>query len=246
LYNGLNDLPGRPGKWRTAMPHEHHLFQFNCDAVLFDLDGVLVDSRHCVERHWLEWASQHHLNPDKVLHYAHGRRTVETIRLVAPHLDAEREATELEAGEAYDTDGLVKIPGALELLQSIPPDAWGIATSGTHATASTRLAFGGLPVPDVLISGEDVVAGKPDPEPYLFAALMLGVKPTSCVVIEDAPAGIQAGHAAGMHVVGVISSAYLAEELSQAEVVVRKLGDIEVFQAQVPGQARLIVRVKGI
>ncbi|HEX7432936.1 MAG TPA: HAD-IA family hydrolase [Anaerolineaceae bacterium] len=235
-----------PGKWRSAIPHEHHLFQFDVDAVLFDLDGVLVDSRHCVERHWLEWAGQHHLNTDKVLHYAHGRRTVETIRLVAPYLNVEREATELETEEAYDTAGLVKIPGALELLQSIPPDAWGIATSGTHATASTRLAFGGLPVPDVLISAEDVVAGKPDPEPYLFAAIMLGVKPASCVVIEDTPAGIQAGRAAGMHVVGVISSAYPAEELSQAQVVVRKLGDIEVVQAQKTGLARLIVRVKGI
>ena len=228
------------------MPHEHSIFQFNCDAILFDLDGVLVDSRHCIERHWQEWASQHQLNLDKVLHYAHGRRTVETIRLVAPELDAEREASELEAAETSDTAGLVKIPGALELLQSIPANAWGIATSGTHATALTRLAFGGLPVPDVLISSEDVAAGKPDPEPYLFAALMLGAKPANCVVIEDAPAGIQAGHAAGMHVVGVISSMYAAKELSQAEVIVRKLGDIEVFQAPAHGLARLIVRLNGI
>lgn len=229
------------------MPHHEHLiYQFDCDAVLFDLDGVLVDSRHCVERHWLEWASRHNLNKDKVLHYAHGRRTVETIRLVAPQLDAEREAAELEASEAIDTVGLVKITGALELLQSIPPDSWGIATSGTHAIATTRLAFAGLPVPDVLISAEDVIAGKPDPEPYLFAAMMLGVKPTSCVVIEDAPAGIQAGRAAGMHVVGVISSAYPAEELSHAHVIVRKLGDIEVVQTQGAGLGRLIVRLKGI
>ncbi len=103
------------------MPHEHPLFQYDCDAVLFDLDGVLVDSRHCIEHHWLEWANQHQINIDKVLHYAHGRRAVETIRLVAPHLDAEREAAELWAIEAQDTAGLVKIPGALELLQSIPP-----------------------------------------------------------------------------------------------------------------------------
>jgi mannitol-1-/sugar-/sorbitol-6-phosphatase len=229
------------------MPHhEHDFYQFDCDAILFDLDGVLVDSRHCVERHWLEWANQHHLNKDKVLHYAHGRRTVETIRLVAPELDAEREASVIEASEANDTAGLVIIPGALELLQSIPADAWGIATSGTHAIASTRLTFGGLPVPEVLISSEDVVAGKPDPEPYLFAAMMLGVKPAHCVVIEDAPAGIQAGRAAGMHVVGVISSAYPAEQLSGAHVIVRKLGDIEVVQSKGIGLARLIVRMKGI
>ncbi len=228
------------------MPHEHHLFQFGCDAVLFDLDGVLVDSRHCIERHWVAWANQHNLNTDKVLHYAHGRRTLETIRLVAPHLDAEREAAQLEESEAFDTVGLTKIPEALGLLQSIPAGAWGIATSGTRATASTRLAFGGLPVPDVLISSEDVVAGKPDPEPYLFAAMMLGVKPASCVVIEDSPTGIQAGRAAGMHVVGVISSAYPANELSQAHVIVRKLSDIEVVQVPQPGLTRMIVRLKGI
>jgi len=228
------------------MPHGHPVFQFDCDAILFDLDGVLVDSRHCIERIWQSWASQHHINIDKVLHYAHGRRTLETIRLVATHLDAETEAAELSAIEAQATDGLIKIPGALELLQSIPPGAWGIATSVSHATASTRLAFGGLPVPDVLISAEDVVSGKPDPEPYLFAAMMLGVKPASCVVIEDAPAGIQAGRAAGMHVVGVLSSSFTADELRQAHVVVRKLSDIEVLQAQGTSQARLIVRAKGI
>jgi mannitol-1-/sugar-/sorbitol-6-phosphatase len=229
------------------MPHhEHPVYQFDCAAILFDLDGVLVDSRHCVDRHWLEWAGQHNLNKDKVLHFAHGRRMVDTIRLLAPHLDAESEAAALGASSAYDTQGLVRIEGALELLQSIPPNAWGIATSGTHATASTRLAFGGLPVPEVLISAEDVVAGKPDPEPYLFAAMMLGVKPSSCVVIEDAPEGIQAGRAAGMHVVGVISSVFAAEELSQAHVIARKLSDIEVVQTQGAGLERLIVRVKGI
>lgn len=228
------------------MPHEHSLFQYDCDAVLFDLDGVLIDSRHCIEHLWQVWASQRHINIDKVLHYAHGRRAVETIRLVAPHLDAEREAAELIAVEGHETAGLVKVPGALELLQSIPANAWGIATSGTHAIASTRLAFGGLPIPDVLISAEDVVAGKPDPEPYLFAAMMLGVKPASCVVIEDTPAGIQSGRAAGMHVVGIISSTYAANELSQAHVIIRKLSDIEVVQSRGTSQARLIVRVKGI
>ncbi|MBE0696604.1 MAG: HAD-IA family hydrolase [Anaerolineaceae bacterium] len=228
------------------MPHEQHVFQYDCDAVLFDLDGVLVDSRHCVERHWLEWADRHHLNRDKVLHYVHGRRTVETIRKVAPDLDPQHEARELEMSQVKDTSGLVKIPGALELLQTIPPDAWGIATSVTQATAITRLAFGGLPVPEVLISAEDVEAGKPDPEPYLFAAMMLGVKPASCVVIENEPTGIQAGRAAGMHVVGIISSAYPAEELSQAHVLVRKLGDIVVVQGTGNSQARLMVRVKGI
>jgi mannitol-1-/sugar-/sorbitol-6-phosphatase len=228
------------------LPHEHPLFQFDCDAVLFDLDGVLVDSRHCIERLWQMWASQHHINIDRVLHYAHGRRAVETIRLVAPHLDAEQEAAELWKIEARETTGLATIPGAFELLQSIPPDAWGIATSGTHAIASHRLTFAGLPVPEVLIGAEDVAAGKPDPEAYVFAAVMLGVEPGRCVVIEDAPAGIQSGRAAGMHVVGVVTSTYSAEELRQAHAVVRRLSDIEVVQPHGNSMARLIVRVKGI
>jgi len=206
---------------------------------------VLVDSRHCIERHWLAWAKQQHINPDKVLHYVHGRRTIDTIRMVAPQLDAQREAAAFQAGEAGDTLGLVKIAGARELLQSIPAGAWGIATSGTRAIATTRLAFADLPVPEVLITSEDVVEGKPNPEPYLFAAMMLGVKPERCVVVESAPAGIQAGRAAGMHVVGVVSSAYPAEELSQAQICVRKLSDIEVIPAPRVGLARLIARVKG-
>jgi mannitol-1-/sugar-/sorbitol-6-phosphatase len=228
------------------MPHENHLFQYECDAILFDLDGVLVDSRHCTERLWKAWANQHNLNIDKVLHYVHGRREVETIHLVAPQLDAQYETEQLWAMQARDTEGLVKILGAAELLQSIPGDAWGIATSGTHAIAATRLGFAGLPVPDVLISDEDVSASKPDPEPYLFAALMLGVKPARCVVIEDAPAGIQAARAAGMHAIGIISTAYPADELSQAHVIVRKISDIEVHMPQGNSQARLLVRVKGI
>ena len=228
------------------MPHEHKVFQYACDAVLFDLDGVLVDSRHCIERHWLEWAGQHQLNADKVLHYAHGRRTAETIQIVAPHLDSAKEAAAIEASEVSDTVGLVKIAGAPELLHSIPSDAWAIATSGTQAIAATRLAFGGLPMPEVLITAGDVEKGKPDPEAFNFAAIMLGVKPPSCVVIEDSPAGIQAGRAAGMHVVGVLSSTYTAEELSQAHVIVRKLSDIEVIEAPKGGLGRLIVRVHGL
>lgn len=228
------------------MPHEHPSYQFDCDAVLFDLDGVLVNSRQCVERHWTEWADKHHLNRDKVLHYIHGRLPVETMRLLTPHLDAEREAAEFAASEAGDTNGLIKIPGAPELLQSIPANAWAIATSGTRAIAATRLGFGGLPVPEVLITADDVSKGKPDPEPYLFAAMMLGVKPARCVVIEDAPAGIQAGLAAGTRVVAIISNAYPAEELRHAQVVVRKLSDIEVIQAPKTAQARLMVRMKGI
>jgi sugar-phosphatase len=228
------------------MPHERSTYQYDCDAILFDLDGVLVDAKNCVEHLWRIWADKRQINVDKVLHYTRGRQAVETIHLVAPHLDAEHEAAELWAIEAHETTGLAKIPGALELLQSIPSGAWGIATSEIRAIASAHLTFAGLPAPDVLISAEDVVVGKPDPEPYQFAAMMLGVKPTRCVVIEGSPAGIKSGRAAGMHVVGVLSNAFAADELREAHVVVRKLGDIEVRQSPATSQARLMVHAKGI
>jgi sugar-phosphatase len=135
--------------------------ELECDAVLFDLDGVLVDSATCVERHWRRWAAQHNLDCDEIMRFAHGRPTVESIRLVAPHLPAEAEAAHLDAAEAVDTDGVVAVHGAAQLVRSLPPDAWAIATSGTRNTALTRLRHTGVPLPSVLITADDVVHGNP-------------------------------------------------------------------------------------
>jgi phosphoglycolate phosphatase-like HAD superfamily hydrolase len=136
--------------------------EWDCDAVLFDLDGVLVDSAMCVERHWRRWAAEHGLDGDDLMRFVHGRPTVETIRLVAPHLPAEAEAARLNASEAFDVDGVVAIPGAARLVRSLPPDTWAIATSGTRDTAVTRLRHTGLPRPSVLVTADDVTRGKPD------------------------------------------------------------------------------------
>lgn len=116
-----------------------------CDAVLFDLDGVLVDSAVCVERHWRRWAAEHDLDQDAIMRVAHGRPTVETIRLVAPHLPAKEEAARLDAGQAFDTDGVLAVKGAVELVRSLPPNAWAIADLGNEryghdAVAAHRLA----------------------------------------------------------------------------------------------------------
>lgn len=216
--------------------------ELECDAVLFDLDGVLVDSAVCVERHWRRWAAEHHLDGDEIMRVAHGRPTVETIRLVAPHLSTEEEAARLDAGEAFDTDGVMAIDGAARLVRSLPPDGWAIATSGTRDTAMTRLRHTGLPVPSVLITADDVKRGKPNPEAYLLAAAKLDVRPERCVVVEDAPAGVSAAHAAGMRVIAVATT-HSEIELGEADIRAERLVDIRISRSDVRRGGRLTVRV---
>jgi sugar-phosphatase len=212
---------------------------------LFDLDGVLVDSAACVERHWRRWAREHHLDTDEIMRFAHGRPTVETIRLVAPHLPAESEAARLDAGEALDTDGLVAIQGAARLVRSLPANAWAIATSGTRDTALTRLRHTGLPLPLVLITADDVKRGKPNPEVYLLAAAKQHVAAERCVVVEDAPAGISAAHAAGMRVVA-LTTTHSQAELEEADTRAARLTDIEIVPRDMRTGRRFTVRVTGV
>jgi mannitol-1-/sugar-/sorbitol-6-phosphatase len=214
---------------------------FHCSAILFDLDGVLVDSTRSVDRQWRLWAERKGVDGDKVIAIAHGVRTIEVIRFVAPHLDAESEVREIESREAEDTDGVEIMSGAVDLVRTIPEGHWGVVTSGTRDLASARLRFGGLPVPKVLVTADDVVNGKPHPEPYLKGAKLLGVKPADCLVIEDAPAGIQSARAGGMKVVG-ITSTYPESQLSTADAVVRRLAQIRVGQ---DGGRKLKVNVAG-
>jgi sugar-phosphatase len=144
--------------------------RFTCQAVLFDLDGVLVDSRACVERQWSVWADRHGLERGAVLQTAHGRRAVEVVAALAPHLDALREAAALAVAEMADSSHLARVPGAAALLRSIPRSAWAITTSAPRAIAVARLAQAGLEVPGVIVAAEDVAHGKPDPQGYLVAA----------------------------------------------------------------------------
>lgn len=212
---------------------------FHCSAILFDLDGVLVDSTRSVDRQWRMWAHNKGVDEEKVIAIAHGVRTIEVIRQVAPHLDAEAEVREIESREAGDTDGVEIMPGAVELVRSIPQNCWAVVTSGTRPLASARLRFVGLPVPEVLVTAEDVLRGKPDPEPYLKGAELLGVSPGDCLVIEDAPAGIQSARAGGMKVIG-LTSTYSAPALSHANAVAHGLDQIQVGR---DGARKLAVRL---
>ncbi|MGZ3332608.1 MAG: HAD family hydrolase [Gemmatimonadaceae bacterium] len=196
-----------------------------CKAILFDLDGVLVNSAELVERTWRVWAARHQLDFEKVMAVAHGRRTVETVRILAPQLNVEAEVAALESGEAVTSDGIYEIAGARELLEMLPADSWAIVTSGIRAIAEFRIRHTGLPMPSVMICAEDLSRGKPDPEGYLSAALRLGRASKDCIVIEDAPAGIEAAHNAGMRVVAVAAT-YPADRLSTADLVVKRLTDL--------------------
>lgn len=216
--------------------------EMECGALLFDLDGVLVDSRVVIERHWTRWAVRHGLDVATVLEAAPGRRTIETIRRVAPQLDAVREATDLAAAEAPDTDGLVAMEGAFDLLSGLPAEVWGVVTSGIRITAETRLRHAGLPIPAVLVSADDVTSGKPDPEGYLTGARRLGTLPSECVVIEDTPAGLEAGRTAGMRTIGLVFQ-YTSEELSEADRVIRRLTDLRIEMGEgAEDRLRLVLR----
>ncbi len=209
---------------------------FYCSAILFDLDGVLVDSTRSVDRQWRVWARARGVDEEKVMAIAHGVRALEVIRRVAPQLNAEAEVRELEALEAEDRQDVSAMPGAATLLKSIPDDRWCVVTSGTRHLASTRLPLAGLPLPKVLITADDVANGKPHPEPYLKGAELLGFPPGDCLVIEDAPAGIQAAHAGGMRVIG-LASTFKAEALGEADAVIERLGQVRVMSTDGQGLA---------
>lgn len=196
-----------------------------CSAILFDLDGVLVHSIGAAERQWRRFAQRHQLDPGYVLRTAHGQRTIETVHILVPHLDAATEARTVELNELEDTEGIKSAEGAAELLGSLPRDRWAVVTSGTRALATLRLGVAGLPEPPQLISADDVARGKPNPEPYLSGARAVKADPAMCVVFEDAPYGVLAAKAAGMRVIG-IPGTFAASELQQADCLISSLCDV--------------------
>jgi len=191
------------------------MIAIKCRGVLFDLDGVLVDSTPAVARVWAGWAREHGFDPDDVVRKAHGRPSISTISELLPHADHAAEDREVERREIADVEGVIPLPGAMELLQALPLQRWAIVTSCTRPLAAVRIGAAGLPKPRYLVTSTDVKHGKPDPEPYLKGAQFLGVPATDCIVIEDAPAGIRAGKAAGARVLALRTTATDAE-LQQA------------------------------
>ncbi|MGW8527257.1 MULTISPECIES: HAD-IA family hydrolase [Nocardiopsidaceae] len=196
-------------------------------TVLFDLDGVLVDSMESVRAGLTAWAAERGLDVDEVLEHSHGRTDIGLARLVAPHLDPVEEARRIEAHEAAAGDGVRALPAALGLLTELDARGrpWAVVTSGGDRIARSRLGTAGLPFPRVLVTADDVTEGKPDPEPYLLGAERMGVSPQRCVVVEDSPNGASAGIAAGMPVLAVATTSPPAE-LAHATTVVADLAAV--------------------
>lgn len=182
-----------------------------CSAVLFDMDGVLVDSTPAVARVWTKWAIQHGFEPREVVAKAHGRPSITTLRELLPTANHDAENRLVERAEIEDLEGVVTIPGARELLAALPSNRWAIVTSSTKPLAGARLHFVGLTLPACVVTSSDIVNGKPHPEPYLTAAAKLGFAAEDCVVVEDAPAGIRAGKAAGCKVIALRTTVTEAE-----------------------------------
>lgn len=213
------------------------MIAIRCSALLFDLDGVLIDSTPAVARVWHRWAVAHGLDPETVVRMAHGRPSRTTIRELLPvsgikadiDSDVEAEDREVERAEIADLDGVVLLPGARQLLDRLPLDRWTIATSCTRALAEVRLRAAGLPIPKTMITSSDVKIGKPHPEPYLKAAAILNRAASDCVVVEDAPAGVRAGRAAGSRVIAFPTTMERRElENAGANWVLRNCADIAV------------------
>jgi sugar-phosphatase len=215
------------------------MVQISCDALLFDLDGVLIDSTPAVERVWTRWAEARGFDPREVVMRAHGRPSIVTIREYFPGADDRAENALVERAEIEDLDGVVPLPGAPQLLTSLPPERWTIVTSCTRPLAEVRIAAAGLPQPKFLVSSTDVSNGKPHPEPYLLGAKRLGFDADRCVVVEDAPAGIRAGKAAGTRVIG-FGTITGEQQLREAgtDWVLRNCADIRLLAAT-PGGLQL-------
>jgi len=177
--------------------------ELRCEAILLDMDGTLVDSTECVERQWRRWAERHGLELEPILKVSHGRVTLETIQLVAPHLATEEEIRSLDVAEAEDTGGIKAVRGAVAFVSALPVDRWAVVTSAPRRLARVRLECAGIPMPRWIVCADDVSRGKPHPEPYLTAASLVGYPPQSCLAIEDARAGVEAARAAGMQVLGI-------------------------------------------
>lgn len=201
--------------------------EITCRALLFDLDGVLIDSTPAVARVWRDWAIQRGFDPEEVVRKAHGRPSLATVREYLPDADEEAENREIERREMEDLDGIVPLPGVLELLRSLPRDRWAIVTSATRPLAELRVRVAGLPRPGCFLTADDITRGKPAPDPYRIGAERLGFEPQECVVVEDVAVGVHSGKAAGARVAAVCTTME-GEDLRQAgaDWVLDNCGDI--------------------
>lgn len=191
------------------------------------MDGILISSIGSVERSWTKWCNMRGVDPAYAISVIHGRRAIDSLRLVRPDLDAEKELEILEDFECEDVDDIIVLAGVCDLLKALPHERWTIVTSATERLAKVRLKTAGLPVPDHFVHGDKVAEGKPHPAPFLAGAESLGVAPEDCIVFEDSESGVAAGKAAGCTVIATLFT-HPAEELAGADYIVRDLSGLKV------------------
>lgn len=195
-------------------------------GILFDMDGVLISSLGSVERSWQRWGEMRGIDGSLAIKTAHGMRAIDTIRRLRPDLDDAAELRVIENIEIEDREGLELLRGVLPLLAAVPRDRWTIVTSATERLARVRLEHAGVPAPQRFITADMVQRGKPDPEPYLRGAELLGLRPEDCLVIEDATSGTKAGKAAGCKVLATLFS-HSPRDLAAADWLVDSLEDVQ-------------------
>ena len=210
------------------------MIKVSAQALLFDLDGVLINSIPAVERVWSRWAEERGFNVQEVLHRAHGRPSIETLRYLLPEADHEAENRMVEQAEIEDVDGIVPLPGVKALLSALPSERWAIVTSCTRPLAEVRIAAAGLPRPGLFITSNDITRGKPHPEPYRKGAAGLGFAPEECIVVEDALAGIASGKAAGSRVIAFTTTASIADLIATKPDWILKDGSAIQLDASSP------------
>ena len=196
-------------------------------GLLFDMDGVLVSSIGSVTRSWRKWARIYGLADPDAFQVPHGQRAIDIVRMLRPEIDPQEGLRVIEEIELADTADLRVLPGVRDLLRTLPPERWSIVTSATRHLMLGRLEVAGLPIPGNIVAADDVVHGKPDPEPYRRGAELLGLTPADCIVIEDAPSGVGAGRAAGCRVLAVLGT-HVASELAYATWIVPSLVNVTV------------------
>lgn len=205
------------------------MIEISCAACLFDLDGVLINSTPAVARVWAKWAIEHGFNPEEVVARAHGRPSLTTVSEYLPHADHQAENRRVERREIADLEGVVPLPGAVDLLASLPENRWTIVTSCTRPLAEVRIKAAGLPLPKKLVTSNDIQHGKPHPEPFLKGAAALGFPANECIVFEDVPAGVRAGKSAGARVIAfttTVDDAALQE--AGADWILKNCADVRL------------------
>jgi sugar-phosphatase len=209
-------------------------------AVIFDMDGTLIDSTPAVLRAWTQWAIDEGV-PAEALSGYHGVPSASVVAAVLPPERRAEALTRINRLELTDTEGIVPLPGAIDAFDRLPADRVAIATSCTGPLADARLTASGLTRPKVLVTVDDVDRGKPAPDPYLVAAQRLGFDASDCLVVEDAPKGIQSARAAGASSLAVVTTSP-RNDLADADLVVPNLAAVDWIVDGESGEIRLSLR----